>query len=75
MLIDIPKDVQNESFSPANRTVVLITGDGSFLMTCQEVAAARGLRAGRITVIDCILETRDHVYPMVTGSSLMDYVE
>jgi len=126
-----------------DRTVVLITGDGSFLMTCQEIAAAvgadtpilvlvmndsalgmirqlqdsyyggrqsecsfpagvdfaslaesmgaagysaenfeelqsalaGGLQTGRITVIDCILETRDHVYPMVTGSSLMDYVE
>ncbi|MBN2051660.1 MAG: biosynthetic-type acetolactate synthase large subunit [Spirochaetales bacterium] len=123
--------------------VILITGDGSFLMCCQEIAAAAaagisvivlimndsglgmirqlqdtfygGRRAessfpGRVnfaglaeslgavgitaltpeeiaegvkqglknpvpTIIDCILEKQDHTYPMVTGDSLLHYVE
>lgn len=126
-----------------DRTVVLITGDGSFLMCCQEIAtavcvgvpvivlvmndaglgmiqqlqdsfyggrqveccfpggadfaalsrslggtghtarnveeASEALRTARdsdqFAVIDCILESREHTYPMVTGTSLMDYVE
>lgn len=126
-----------------DRTVVLITGDGSFLMCCQEIAtavcagapvivlvmndgglgmiqqlqdsfyggrqveccfpggvdyaalsrslggtgytagsaeeAAKAIIAardsGRFAVIDCLLESREHTYPMVTGPSLMDYVE
>ena len=126
-----------------DRPVVSIAGDGSFMMTCQEVAAAvveeipvvilvmndyclgmirqlqdafygkryqscafgrnvdfaklgeamgahgervtreeeivpaieRSLAAGRLAVVDCVLEEAGNVYPMVTGASLMDSVE
>ena len=126
-----------------DRTVVDIAGDGSFLMTCQEVASAveeeipivvlvmndyclgmikqlqdsyygkryescrfgrnvdfarlaesmgaagfrvseeaeiaptleKALAAGRTAVVDCVLEEPGNVYPMVTGSSLLEYVE
>jgi len=126
-----------------DRVVVDIAGDGSFLMTCQEVAAAvaenipivvlvmndyclgmikqlqdtsygrryeackfgrnvdfarlaesmgaagfkvtredeiapaieKALAAGRPAVLDCILDDPGNVYPMVTGSSLSEYVE
>jgi acetolactate synthase-1/2/3 large subunit len=125
------------------RTVVDIAGDGSFMMTCQEVACAvaeeipivvlvmndyclgmikqlqdafygkryeacrfgrnvnfaalaesmggagfrvseeaeiapaleKALAAGRPAVVDCILDDPGNVYPMVTGSSLLEYVE
>lgn len=125
------------------RTVVDIAGDGSFMMTCQEIATAveqdipvlvlimndyclgmisqlqdtfygkryrackfgknvdyarlgesmgaagmrvtaekdiapaieRGLSSGKPCVIDFILDDKSNVYPMVTGSSLMEYVE
>jgi acetolactate synthase-1/2/3 large subunit len=125
------------------RQVVNIAGDGSFMMTCQEVAAAvveeipvvilvmndyclgmirqlqdafygkrhaacgfgrsvdfaklaealgahgervtgeeeivpaieRSLAAGAPAVVDCVLEEPGNVYPMVTGASLLDYVE
>jgi len=126
-----------------DRTVVDIAGDGSFMMTCQEVASAvveeipivvlvmndyclgmikqlqdsfygkrhescrfgrnvdfarlaesmgaagfrvseeaeiaptleKALAAGRTAVVDCVLEDQSNVYPMVTGSSLLEYVE
>ena len=126
-----------------DRPVVSIAGDGSFMMTCQEVAAAvveeipvvilvmndyclgmirqlqdafygkryaacsfdrnvdfarlaeamgahgervtreqeiapaieSALAAGRIAVVDCVLEDQGNVYPMVTGGSLLEYVE
>ncbi|MBN1835609.1 MAG: biosynthetic-type acetolactate synthase large subunit [Spirochaetales bacterium] len=126
-----------------DRRVVNIAGDGSFLMTCQQVAAAavedipvlilvmndgylgmirqlqdafygkryaasafernvdfaglgeamgahgeritkeseiapaleRSLAAGRPAVVDCMLEEAGNAYPMVTGGSLMEYVE
>jgi acetolactate synthase-1/2/3 large subunit len=126
-----------------DRPVIDIAGDGSFMMTCQEVAAAvaedipivvlvmndyclgmikqlqdasygrryeackfgknvdfarlaesmgaagfkvtredeiapaieQSLAAGRPAVVDCVLEDPGNVYPMVTGSSLMEYVE
>ena len=125
------------------RTVIDIAGDGSFMMTCQEVAAAvteeipvvilvmndyclgmvkqlqdafygkrheacrfgrnvdfarlaesmgaagfkvteeaeiapsieKALAAGRTAVVDCVLDDASNVYPMVTGSSLLEYVE
>ncbi|MBN2553109.1 MAG: biosynthetic-type acetolactate synthase large subunit [Spirochaetales bacterium] len=125
------------------RTVVDISGDGGFMMTCQEIASAvqeeipvvvlvmndsclgmirqlqhafygkryeacsfggnvdfarlaesmgaagftvteetqitptleKALAAGRPAVVDCVLEEPANVYPMVTGSSLMEYVE
>ncbi len=126
-----------------DRPVIDIAGDGSFMMTCQEVAAAvaedipivvlvmndyclgmikqlqdasygrryeackfgrnvdfarlaesmgaagfkvaredeiapaieKSLAAGRTAVVDCILDDPGNVYPMVTGSSLLEYVE
>jgi acetolactate synthase-1/2/3 large subunit len=126
-----------------DRVVIDIAGDGSFLMTCQEVASAvteeipvvilvmndyclgmikqlqdsfygkryescrfgrnvdfarlaesmgaagfrvseeaeigptleKALAADRTAVVDCILEDPANVYPMVTGSSLLEYVE
>jgi acetolactate synthase-1/2/3 large subunit len=126
-----------------DRTVIDIAGDGSFLMTCQEIAAAvaeqipvvvlvmndyclgmvkqlqdayygkrheacrfgrnvdfaklaesmgafgvkvteeaqiepaiRGcLQSGRPAVVDFVLEEAANVYPMVTGSNLLEYVE
>jgi len=126
-----------------DRTVIDIAGDGSFMMTCQEVAAAvteeipvvilvmndyclgmikqlqeafygkryeacrfgrnvdfarlaesmgaagfrvseeaeivptleKALAAGRTAVVDCVLDDPGNVYPMVTGSSLLEYVE
>ena len=126
-----------------DRSVVDIAGDGSFMMTCQEVASAvveeipivvlvmndyclgmikqlqdsfygkrhescrfgrnvdfarlaesmgaagfrvseeaeiaptleKALAAGRTAVVDCVLEDQSNVYPMVTGSSLLEYVE
>ena len=126
-----------------DRVVVDIAGDGSFMMTCQEVASAvteeipvvilvmndyclgmikqlqdafygkrhescrfgrnvdfarlaesmgasgfrvseeaeiaptleKALAAGRTAVVDCILDDPANVYPMVTGSSLLEYVE
>jgi acetolactate synthase-1/2/3 large subunit len=126
-----------------DRPVIDIAGDGSFMMTCQEVAAAvagnipivvlvmndyclgmikqlqdafygkryeacefgknvdfarlaesmgaagfkvtredeivpaieNSLAAGRTAVVDCVLEDPGNVYPMVTGSSLLEYVE
>ncbi len=126
-----------------DRTVIDIAGDGSFMMTCQEVASAvaedipivvlvmndyclgmikqlqdasygrryeackfgrnvdfarlaesmgaagfkvtredeiapaieQSLAAGRPAVVDCVLEDPGNVYPMVTGSSLLEYVE
>ena len=125
------------------RPVVDISGDGGFMMTCQEIASAvqeeisvvilvmndaclgmirqlqhafygkryeacsfgnnvdfarlaesmggagftvtkeaqiaptleKALAAGRAAVVDCVLEEPTNVYPMVTGSSLMEYVE
>ncbi|UCF98034.1 MAG: biosynthetic-type acetolactate synthase large subunit [Spirochaetaceae bacterium] len=125
------------------RTVVDIAGDGSFMMTCQEIASAvteeipvvvlvmndyclgmikqlqdafygkryeacrfgrnvdfarlaesmgaagfkvtreseiapnlkKALAAGRTAVVDCVLEEPSNVYPMVTGLTLMEYVE
>ena len=125
------------------RNVVDIAGDGSFMMTCQEIAAAvteeipvvilvmndyclgmikqlqdakygkrheackfgrnvdfarlaesmgavgftvkeereiaptieKSLAAGRPVVVDCVLQDTSNVYPMVTGASLLDYVE
>jgi thiamine pyrophosphate-dependent acetolactate synthase large subunit-like protein len=38
-------------------------------------AIEKGLQSDRICVIDCILEDTSHVYPMVTGKSLLEYVE
>jgi acetolactate synthase-1/2/3 large subunit len=126
-----------------DRLVIDIAGDGSFMMTCQEVAAAvteeipvvilvmndyclgmikqlqdafygkryeacrfgrnvdfarlaesmgavglrlaeeaeitptlkKALSAGRTAVVDCVLDDPGNVYPMVTGSSLLEYVE
>jgi len=126
-----------------DRPVIDIAGDGSFMMTCQEVASAvaedipivvlvmndyclgmikqlqdasygrryeacklgrnvdfarlaesmgaagfkvtredeiapaieQSLAAGRPAVVDCVLEDPGNVYPMVTGSSLLEYVE
>jgi acetolactate synthase-1/2/3 large subunit len=126
-----------------DRPVIDIAGDGSFMMTCQEVAAAvtedipivvlvmndyclgmikqlqdafygrryeackfgknvdfarlaesmgaagfkvtredeiapaieKSLAAGRTAVVDCVLDDPGNVYPMVTGSSLLEYVE
>jgi acetolactate synthase-1/2/3 large subunit len=126
-----------------DRVVIDIAGDGSFMMTCQEVAAAvteeipvvilvmndyclgmikqlqdafygkryeacrfgrnvdfarlaesmgaagfrvseeaqiaptleKALAAGRTAVVDCVLEDPGNVYPMVTGASLLEYVE
>jgi acetolactate synthase-1/2/3 large subunit len=125
------------------RLVVDIAGDGSFMMTCQEVASAvteqipvvilvmndyclgmikqlqdsfygkrheacrfgrnvdfarlaesmgaagfriskeaeiaptleKAFAAGKTAVVDCVLEDPGNVYPMVTGSSLLEYVE
>jgi len=125
------------------RPVVVVSGDGSFLMTCQQLAAAvaeripilvlvmndhclgmieqlqdafyggrheacrlgdnvdfaalaqsmgglglrvsreqeiapaieRGLSCGKPCVVDCLLEESANVYPMVTGASLLEYVE
>jgi acetolactate synthase-1/2/3 large subunit len=125
------------------RLVVDIAGDGSFMMTCQEVASAvteqipvvilvmndyclgmikqlqdsfygkrheacrfgrnvdfarlaesmgaagfriskeaeiaptleKAFGAGKTAVVDCVLEDPGNVYPMVTGSSLLEYVE
>jgi acetolactate synthase-1/2/3 large subunit len=126
-----------------DRVVIDISGDGSFMMTCQEVASAvteeipvvilvmndyclgmikqlqdafygkrhescrfgrnvdfarlaesmgaagfrlsdeaeiapilkKALAAGRTAVVDCVLDDPANVYPMVTGSSLLEYVE
>jgi acetolactate synthase-1/2/3 large subunit len=126
-----------------DRTVIDIAGDGSFMMTCQEIASAvveeipvvvlvmndyclgmimqlqdsfygkryescrfgrnvdfarlaesmgaagfrvseeaeitptleKALSAGRTAVVDFILDDPGNVYPMVTGSSLLEYVE
>jgi acetolactate synthase-1/2/3 large subunit len=126
-----------------DRVVIDIAGDGSFMMTCQEVASAvteeipvvilvmndyclgmikqlqdafygkryeachfgrnvdfarlaesmgaagfrvseeaeiaptleKALAAGRTAVVDCVLDDPGNVYPMVTGSSLLEYVE
>ena len=43
----------------------------------QEIAPAieKSLAAGRPAVVDCVLEDPGNVYPMVTGSSLLEYVE
>ena len=125
------------------RTVVDISGDGGFMMTCQEVAAAvtedipviilvmndyclgmikqlqdsfygkrheacrfgknvdyarlaesmgalglkitreqeiapaleQAVAAGRTAVVECVLDDTSNVYPMVTGASLLEYVE
>ncbi len=138
----LPAAIGAKVGNPA-RSVVAVCGDGSFLMTCQEVAAAvaeeipvvalvmndyclgmikqlqdsfygkrhrscefgrnvdyarlgqsmgaegirvqseaeitpaieRALAAGRPAVIDFILEESANVYPMVTGASLLEYVE
>ena len=35
----------------------------------------KALSAGRAAVVDCVLEEPANVYPMVTGLSLMEYVE
>lgn len=42
-----------------------------------EIAPAieKSLAAGRTAVVDCILDDPGNVYPMVTGSSLLEYVE
>ena len=126
-----------------DRAVIDIAGDGSFMMTCQEIASAvseeipvvilvmndyclgmikqlqdafygkryescrfgrnvdfaalaesmgavgfkvskeadivptleKALAADRTAVVDCILEDPENVYPMVTGSSLSEFVE
>ncbi len=138
----VPAAIGAKTGNPG-RTVVDIAGDGSFMMTCQEIAAAvteeipvvilvmndyclgmikqlqdafygkrhescrfgrnvdyarlaesmgavgfkvtkeqeiapaieKSLAAGRPAVVDCILDDTANVYPMVTGSSLLEYVE
>jgi thiamine pyrophosphate-dependent acetolactate synthase large subunit-like protein len=35
----------------------------------------KALAAGRTAVVDCVLDDPANVYPMVTGSSLLEYVE
>jgi acetolactate synthase-1/2/3 large subunit len=35
----------------------------------------KAFAAGRTAVVDCVLEDPGNVYPMVTGSSLLEYVE
>jgi acetolactate synthase-1/2/3 large subunit len=138
----VPAAVGAKAGNP-DRLVVDIAGDGSFMMTCQEVACAvteeipvvilvmndyclgmikqlqdcffgkryeacrfgrnvdfamlaesmgaagftvgeegdiapklkTALAAGRPAVVDCILDDPGNVYPMVTGATLLDYVE
>jgi acetolactate synthase-1/2/3 large subunit len=43
----------------------------------EEIAPAieRSLAAGGPAVVDCVLDDPGNVYPMVTGASLLDYVE
>jgi acetolactate synthase-1/2/3 large subunit len=50
---------------------------GERVATEEEIAPAieRSLAAGRAAVVDFILEEPGNVYPMVTGGSLMEYVE
>ena len=38
-------------------------------------ALARALEAGRPCVLDCRIDAPANVYPMVTGATLMDYIE
>ncbi len=38
-------------------------------------AIEQAMKSGTTTVIDCIIEKPANVYPMVTGASLLDYVE
>ena len=40
-----------------------------------EPALARALEAGRPSVLDCRIDAPANVYPMVTGATLMDYIE
>jgi thiamine pyrophosphate-dependent acetolactate synthase large subunit-like protein len=40
-----------------------------------EPALARALEAGRPAVLDCRIDAPANVYPMVTGATLMDYIE
>jgi acetolactate synthase-1/2/3 large subunit len=138
----VPAAVGAKAGQP-DRVVIDIAGDGSFMMTCQEVASSvteeipvvvlvmndyclgmikqlqdsfygkrheacrfgrnvdfarlaesmgaagfrvseeaeiaptleKALGAGRTAVVDCILDDPANVYPMVTGSSLLEYVE
>ena len=138
----VPAAVGAKAGQP-DRVVIDIAGDGSFMMTCQEVASAvteeipvvilvmndyclgmikqlqdsfygkryescrfgrnvdfarlaesmgaagfriseeaeiaptleKALAADRTAVVDCVLEDPANVYPMVTGSSLQEYVE
>jgi thiamine pyrophosphate-dependent acetolactate synthase large subunit-like protein len=36
---------------------------------------AQALEAGRPCVLDCRIDAPANVYPMVTGATLMDYIE
>ncbi len=38
-------------------------------------AVERALAAGRPCVLDCRIDAPSNVYPMVTGATLMDYIE
>jgi acetolactate synthase-1/2/3 large subunit len=38
-------------------------------------ALARALQAKRPCVVDCRINAPANVYPMVTGATLMDYIE
>jgi len=40
-----------------------------------EPALARALESGRPCVLDCRIDAPANVYPMVTGATLMDYIE
>jgi thiamine pyrophosphate-dependent acetolactate synthase large subunit-like protein len=40
-----------------------------------EPALLRALGAGRPAVLDCRIDAPANVYPMVTGATLMDYIE
>jgi acetolactate synthase I/II/III large subunit len=65
---------RNVSFAALSES---LGGLGLTVRTEEEILPAieKGLSSGRPCVIDCILEDDSNVYPMVTGATLLDYVE
>lgn len=83
------KQLQDVSYGKRNRSCGLGTnvdyaklsesmgGMGIRITKEEELKPAieKGLAADRICVLDCILEETPHIFPMVTGKSLLEYVE
>jgi acetolactate synthase-1/2/3 large subunit len=83
------KQLQDVSYGKRNRSCGLgrnvdyaklseSMGGTGFRVTKEEElkpAIEKGLASDRICVVDCILEETPHVFPMVTGKSLLEYVE